>query len=87
MICGQPSFIPQRLDSDIDARYYDDFNSVEDIAKYAEADGRQNSAANVKEKEDPVGRGVRVESTCSGRMGSSAKAMGIDGGGVFTTMF
>jgi cell cycle protein kinase DBF2 len=52
-------FVPA-LDSEIDTGYYDDFSSVEDMAKYAEVKEKQRKVEKVKEKDEPVGRGVWV---------------------------
>ncbi|EEB93442.1 hypothetical protein MPER_07895, partial [Moniliophthora perniciosa FA553] len=61
---GRPSltrapFVPA-LDSEIDTGYYDDFTSLEDMAKYAEVREKQKNVDKVKEKEDSFGRGVWV---------------------------
>lgn len=52
-------FVPA-LDSEIDTGYYDDFTSLEDMAKYAEVKEKQKNVERVKEKEEPFGRGVWV---------------------------
>ena len=52
-------FVPA-LDSEIDTGYYDDFTSVEDMAKYAEVLEKQKNVNKVKEKEEPFARGVWV---------------------------
>ncbi|KII94457.1 hypothetical protein PLICRDRAFT_154146 [Plicaturopsis crispa FD-325 SS-3] len=52
-------FVPA-LDSEIDTGYYDDFTSVEDMAKYAEVKEKQANVEKVKEKDEPFGRGVWV---------------------------
>ncbi|KAF8151996.1 AGC/NDR protein kinase [Mycena galopus ATCC 62051] len=52
-------FVPA-LDSEIDTGYYDDFTSLEDMAKYAEVKEKQKNVDAVKEKEEPFGRGVWV---------------------------
>lgn len=52
-------FVPA-LDSEIDTGYYDDFTSLEDMAKYAEVMEKQKNVARVKEKEEDFGRGVWV---------------------------
>lgn len=52
-------FVPA-LDSEVDTGYYDDFTSVEDMAKYAEVKEKQRNVERVKEKEETFGRGVWV---------------------------
>ncbi|KAF5382848.1 hypothetical protein D9757_007297 [Collybiopsis confluens] len=52
-------FVPA-LDSDVDTGYYDDFTSLEDMAKYAEVREKQQNVDKVKEKEEEFGRGVWV---------------------------
>ncbi|KAF9073973.1 kinase-like protein [Rhodocollybia butyracea] len=52
-------FVPA-LDSEIDTGYYDDFTSLEDMAKYAEVREKQKNVEKVREKEEPFGRGVWV---------------------------
>ncbi|TFY66708.1 hypothetical protein EVG20_g4383 [Dentipellis fragilis] len=52
-------FVPA-LDSEIDTGYYDDFTSVEDMAKYAEVKEKQRNVEKVKEKDEPLSRGVWV---------------------------
>lgn len=52
-------FVPS-LDSEIDTGYYDDFTSLEDMAKYAEVKEKQKHVERVKETEEPFGRGVWV---------------------------
>jgi len=52
-------FVPA-LDSEIDTGYYDDFTSLEDMAKYAEVKEKQRNVDRVKEKEETFGRGVWV---------------------------
>lgn len=52
-------FVPA-LDSEIDTGYYDDFTSPEDMAKYAEVQEKQRNVDKVKEKEEPMSRGVWV---------------------------
>ena len=52
-------FVPA-LDSEIDTGYYDDFTSLEDMAKYAEVKEKQRNVERVKEKEETIGRGVWV---------------------------
>jgi len=75
----QAPFVPA-LDSEFDTGYYDDFTSVEDMAKYAEVKEKQRNVANVKEKDEGFSRGVWVGFTFGKNgMGPSAKGMG--GGG------
>ncbi|KAJ3998856.1 AGC/NDR protein kinase [Lentinula boryana] len=52
-------FVPA-LDSELDTGYYDDFTSLEDMAKYAEVREKQKNVDKVREKEEPFGRGVWV---------------------------
>ncbi|KAF8525089.1 AGC/NDR protein kinase [Hysterangium stoloniferum] len=52
-------FVPA-LDSEIDTGYYDDFTSLEDMAKYAQVQEKQRNVERIQEKDDPVGRGVWV---------------------------
>ncbi|GAA5959762.1 hypothetical protein JCM3765_000093 [Sporobolomyces pararoseus] len=52
-------FIPA-LDSEIDAGYFDDFNSEADMAKYAEVREKQRHVDAVLEKGDKFNRGVWV---------------------------
>lgn len=72
-------FVPA-LDSEIDTGYYDDFTSVEDMAKYAEVKEKQKNVEKVKEKEDPMSRGVWVGFTF-GKNGPGAKMNAALGGG------
>ncbi|KAJ7743868.1 AGC/NDR protein kinase [Mycena metata] len=71
-------FVPA-LDSEIDTGYYDDFTSLEDMAKYAEVKEKQKNVDAVKEKEEPFGRGVWVGFTF-GKNGPGPKT-GLGGGG------
>ncbi|KAF8584970.1 kinase-like protein [Ramaria rubella] len=73
-------FVPA-LDSEIDTGYYDDFTSLEDMAKYAEVKEKQKNVELVKEKEEAFGRGVWVGFTfgknnvagqAAGRLAASA---------------
>ncbi|KIY46408.1 kinase-like protein [Fistulina hepatica ATCC 64428] len=67
-------FMPA-LDSEIDTGYYNDFTSVDDMAKYAEVKERQRNVEALKEKEDPIGRGVWVGFTF-GKNGPGPKTHG-----------
>lgn len=82
-------FVPA-LDSEIDTGYYDDFTSVEDMAKYAEVKEKQKNVDRVKEKEDPMSRGVWVGFTF-GKNGPGAKMNALGGGyddsGAMATIF
>jgi cell cycle protein kinase DBF2 len=83
-------FVPA-LDSEIDTGYYDDFTSAEDMAKYAEVKEKQKNVDKVKEKEDPMSRGVWVGFTF-GKNGPGAKmnaalAGGYDDSGAMATIF
>lgn len=80
-------FVPA-LDSEIDTGYYDDFTSLEDMAKYAEVKEKQKNVDRVKEKEEPFGRGVWVGFTF-GKNGPGPKT-GMSGGyddGALATIF
>ena len=70
-------FVPQ-LDSEIDTGYYDDFTSAEDMAKYAEVKEKQKNVERVKEKEEPISRGVWVGFTF-GKNGPGPKTNLADG--------
>ena len=56
-----PPFVPS-LDSEIDRGYYDDFTSLNDMAKYAEVKEKQRNVAGVADKDDGAlqNRGVWV---------------------------
>ncbi|KDQ17525.1 hypothetical protein BOTBODRAFT_105626 [Botryobasidium botryosum FD-172 SS1] len=71
-------FVPA-LDSEIDTGYYDDFTSLEDMAKYAEVKEKQKNVDKVKEKEEQFGRGVWVGFTF-GKNGPGVNAKGLGGG-------
>lgn len=72
-------FVPA-LDSEIDTGYYDDFTSVEDMAKYAEVKEKQKHVDAVKEKDEPSKRGVWVGFTF-GKNGMGAIGRGLGEGG------
>ena len=83
-------FVPA-LDSEIDTGYYDDFSSVEDMAKYAEVREKQRNVERVREKEEPFARGVWVGFTF-GKNGPGVKAFsamgeGHDDSGAMATIF
>lgn len=82
-------FVPA-LDSEIDTGYYDDFTSPEDMAKYAEVKEKQKNVEQVKEKDDPMARGVWVGFTF-GKNGPGAKINmmggGYDDSGAMATIF
>ncbi|KIY48646.1 kinase-like protein [Fistulina hepatica ATCC 64428] len=69
-------FVPA-LDSEIDTGYYDDFTSVEDMAKYAEVKEKQRNVERVREKEEEIGRGVWVGFT----FGKNGSGLGATRGG------
>lgn len=75
-------FVPA-LDSEIDTGYYDDFESPEDMAKYAEVKEKQRNVEMVKEKEGGEGgRGVWVGFTFGKNgVGPGARGAGGMGGG------
>jgi cell cycle protein kinase DBF2 len=55
-----PPFVPS-LDSEIDTGYYDDFTSLDDMAKYAEVKEKQRNVARVTEDDGALkNRGVWV---------------------------
>ncbi|KAH8111419.1 kinase-like protein [Phellopilus nigrolimitatus] len=70
-------FVPA-LDSEIDTGYYDDFTSVEDMAKYAEVKEKQRTVEKVKEKDMDFGRGVWVGFTF-GKNGPGVNSKGLGG--------
>jgi cell cycle protein kinase DBF2 len=78
---GAPAPFVPALDSDEDTGYYDDFESAEDMAKYAEVREKQRNVDRVREKEEPLGRGVWVGFTF-GKNGPGVKALNslVDGG-------
>jgi cell cycle protein kinase DBF2 len=83
-------FVPA-LDSEIDTGYYDDFTSLEDMAKYAEVKEKQRNVEKVKEKDEPFKRGVWVGFTF-GKNGPGVKtninAVGeYDDSGTMATIF
>jgi cell cycle protein kinase DBF2 len=69
----QAPFVPA-LDSEIDTGYYDDFTSVDDMAKYAEVKEKQKNIEKVEESEEPMGRGVWVGFTF-GKNGPTKKPL------------
>ncbi|KAL0950515.1 hypothetical protein HGRIS_007324 [Hohenbuehelia grisea] len=86
-------FVPT-LDSEIDTGYYDDFTSLEDMAKYAEVHEKQRNVEAVREKDDGAGgRGVWVGFTFGKNgMGANTRGLGGPGGedgqdGVLSTIF
>ncbi|KAG6906765.1 hypothetical protein DXG01_012241 [Tephrocybe rancida] len=80
-------FVPA-LDSELDTGYYDDFTSVEDMAKYAEVKEKQRNVDKVKEKEEEWGRGVWVGFTFGKNgVGAGARAMGAGEDGAMATIF
>lgn len=82
-------FVPA-LDSEIDTGYYDDFTSVEDMAKYAEVREKQRNVEAVREKDEGFSRGVWVGFTF-GKNGPGLKALNAMGeipeDGHMTTIF
>jgi cell cycle protein kinase DBF2 len=46
-----PPFVPS-LDSEIDTGYYDDFTSLDDMAKYAEVQAKKDNVEKMRPKED-----------------------------------
>lgn len=70
-------FVPA-LDSEIDTGYYDDFTSLEDMAKYAEVKEKQRNVEKVAEKDDKTSRGVWVGFTF-GKNGPGRSAQLADG--------
>lgn len=80
-------FVPA-LDSEIDTGYYDDFTSIDDMAKYAEVKEKQKNVEGVAEKDDPLTRGVWVGFTF-GKNGPGKSAQLADGydDGALATIF
>jgi cell cycle protein kinase DBF2 len=81
-------FIPE-LDSEADTGYYDDFTSPEDMAKYAEVKEKQKNVEKVRDKEEPMRRGVWAGFTF-GKNGPGAKTImgrGYDDNGALATIF
>lgn len=72
-------FVPA-LDSEIDTGYYDDFTSLEDMAKYAEVKEKQKNVDKVKEKEDLTPRGVWVGFTFGKNGPSNRLLSALEGG-------
>ncbi|ORX63888.1 kinase-like protein [Basidiobolus meristosporus CBS 931.73] len=54
-----PPFIPQ-LDSEVDASYFDDFNSPENLALYKEVFDKQEALEKATEAKDPIPRSAFV---------------------------
>ena len=87
-------FVPA-LDSEIDTGYYDDFTSLEDMAKYAEVKEKQKNVERVKEKEEPFGRGVWVgftfgKNNAAGQAAArltAQRSIADDDNGSFATIF
>ncbi|KAK7468416.1 serine/threonine-protein kinase dbf2 [Stygiomarasmius scandens] len=87
-------FVPA-LDSEIDTGYYDDFTNAEDMAKYAEVREKQKNVDKVREKEDPIARGVWVGFTFgkngpganAGKLGGLGDSYGDESDGVLATIF
>jgi len=52
-----PPFVPS-LDSEVDTGYYDDFTSLDDMAKYAEVQAKKDNVDKMRPKEG-VGEGKR----------------------------
>jgi len=53
-----PDQIPAVLVMEMDTGYYDDFTSLEDMAKYTEVRKKQRKVDKIKEKEEQFRRGV-----------------------------
>lgn len=88
---GAPAPFVPALDSEEDTGYYDDFTSMEDMAKYAEVREKQRNVDRMREKEEPFARGVWVGFTF-GKNGPGLKALNAmaDGGddkGTLATIF
>jgi len=88
----QAPFVPT-LDSEIDTGYYDDFTSLEDMAKYTEVKEKQRNVDKVKEKDESFSRGVWVGFTFGkngvGPMAARALVSGTNGDETtpFSTIF
>ena len=82
-------YVPE-LYADTDTRYFDDFSSEEDMAKYQEVRDKQKNVEEVEEVDKPTGRGVWVGFTF-GKNGPNAKALGAmgapDENGALATIF
>lgn len=78
-------FVPA-LDSEIDTGYYDDFTSLDDMAKYAEVKEKQRNVDAVKEREEHIPRGVWVGFTF-GKNGPGANFTGGREEGTLSTIF
>ncbi|TBU30762.1 kinase-like protein [Dichomitus squalens] len=88
---SDPPYVPELTGED-DTGYYDDFTSPQDMEKYAEVIEKQRHVERVKEKEDPVSRGVWVGFTFrkNGPMamgGGRAFGAGADDDGALATIF
>ncbi|KAK0464804.1 AGC/NDR protein kinase [Armillaria novae-zelandiae] len=85
-VSGHPFFDGVKWDDlrSIDTGYYDDFTSLEDMAKYAEVREKQKNVEQVKEKDEGFGRG-------SNGPGAGGKMGGLGGGkfddGALATIF
>jgi len=77
-----PPFVPS-LDSEIDTGYYDDFTSLDDMAKYAEVQEKQRNVARVVVDDGALkNRGVWVGFTFGkNAMTRDARAILADAGG------
>ncbi|KAI0762504.1 kinase-like protein [Fomes fomentarius] len=86
-----PPYVPELTGED-DAGYYDDFTSPQDMEKYAEVIEKQRHVERVKEKDEPLSRGVWVGFTFKKNgpmaMGGGGRAFGIpDDDGALATIF
>lgn len=66
-------YVPE-LYTETDTRYFDDFSSEEDMAKYQEVRDKQKHVDEVEEVEQPMSRGIWVGFTF-GKNGPNAKAL------------
>ena len=70
----EPPAIPE-LDGETDVGYFDDFSNMTDMAaKYGEVFEKQKAVENLKEKREPMGRGVWVGFTF-GKNGPNPRAL------------
>lgn len=86
-----PPYVPELTGED-DAGYYDDFTSPQDMEKYAEVIEKQRHVERVKEKDEPLSRGVWVGFTFKKNgpmaLGGGGRAFGIpDDDGALATIF
>lgn len=69
----EPPMVPE-LQGETDVGYFDDFTDTADMAKYGEVLEKQKAVEGLKEKREPMGRGVWVGFTF-GKNGPNPKAL------------